>query len=224
MTVTDMTMVQGNDVAVPGFAIAAHTLRDVLTGALLASSKDDTLPTIATVLLEWNATELRAVSTDRYRLMVVTVVAQDSVGYNSDTNLYAPDGAGTALLNRNELTELVKALPKMGKRAKPESVRVSLLGGSVLVEGDGWSRTLTVMLGEFPKYRTLIPGEDNFGAVDGVAYNPRFFADIAKIPSERNAPVKLRFTTAHKPMVATLPGVNGVSEYLYLLMPVRVTS
>lgn len=209
---------------VPGFAIAAHTFRDMLTGALLAASKDDTLPSIATVLLEWNGGELRAVSTDRYRLVVATVVAQDSVGYTSDTNLYAPNGEGSVLLNRGEVAELVKALPKMGKRAAPESVRVSVLGDSVLMEGEGWSRTLTVMLGDFPKYRTLIPGDDNVSAIETIAVNPSFLADIAKIPSERNTPVRFRFVHENKPMLATLQGTNGVSEYLYLLMPVRVPS
>lgn len=198
---------------VPGFTVAAHTLRDMLTAGLLAAGKDNTLPTLASVRLEWDRHELRVVATDRYRLMVATA--------NTDErNRYVNAGDGEVLINHKDAADLVKALPKVNRNGAHELVRVSVVAGSVLIDGNGWSRSLTVLIGEFPKYRTFIPTE--FAPVDNVAYNPKFLADIGKIPVDKGTPVRFRFVSETRPMVALLDGANGVSEYMYMLMPVRI--
>jgi DNA polymerase-3 subunit beta len=201
---------------VPGFTIAAHTLRDMLVAGLLAASKDDTLPTIATVRLEWDEHELQLVATDRYRLLVATA-------HTDYSNNYVNAGAGDVLIHQKDAADLVKALPKASpRRVNGELVRVSVVADRVMVEGNGWSRSLTIVSGDFPKYRTLIPSE--FTPTETIAVNPRFLADIAKIPVDKGTPVRLRFVSETRPMLAVLDGANGVSKYLYLLMPVRIPS
>jgi DNA polymerase III subunit beta len=214
MTVTDTTMVQGSEVVVPSFVVPAHTLRNMLTAGLVAVGKDDTLPSLTGVRIEWDSTELRAVSTDRYRLMVADADMTCGVTVS---------GEGAVLLHRKDVAELIKVLPKASRFGDSNMVKVTVLGDSVLITADGWSRTLTVLQGDFPKYRSLIPREDSFAAIETIAVNPKFLGDIAKIPGERNMPARLRFTDARRPMVAFITGDNGVREYTYLLMPVRLT-
>jgi DNA polymerase-3 subunit beta len=209
---------------VPGFTIAAHTLRDALTAGLLAAGKDDTLPTLASVRVEWDSESVRVVATDRYRLVVATIDRQDGMGHDARSNGYQNTADGAVLIDRKDAADLVKVLPKFARRGTVNLVAVSVVAGSVIVEGDGWSRSMMTVLGEFPKYRTLIPTEDMYGAVETVAYNPKFLADIGKLPAEKNTPVRLFFTKPERPMVAKLTPDNGVSEYLYMLMPVRITS
>jgi DNA polymerase III sliding clamp (beta) subunit (PCNA family) len=202
---------------VPGFTIPGHTLRDMLTAGLIAVGKDEGLPSLTGVRLEWSETvpELKVVSTDRYRLMVASA-DMDNVGTFGDDVAVS--------IHRKDVADLVKALPKLTRGRIPEMVRVTVLGDSVLVEGEGWSRTFTALQGEFPKYRSLLPREDTYAPVERISFNPKFLGDIAKIPGERNMPVTLRFVDERRPMVGTVRGDNGVSEYLYLLMPVRLTS
>jgi DNA polymerase III subunit beta len=202
---------------VPGFTVPGHTLRNMLAAGLVAVGKDDTLPSLTGVRLEWNETvpELRVVSTDRYRLMVASA-DMDNVGTCGDDC--------SVSIGRRDIADLVKVLPKVTRSvASTEMIRVSVIAGSVLVEGDGWSRTFTALQGEFPRYRSLIPAEDAYAPVERISFNPRFLGDVAKIPGERNMPITLRFVDERRPMVATVKGDNGVREYLYLLMPVRLT-
>lgn len=205
---------------VPGFTVAAHTLRDMLTAGLLAAGKDNTLPTLASVRLEWDEHELRVVATDRYRLMVATAERQGAMSHDSRCNGFIPTGDGAVLIDHRDAADLAKVLPKFTRRGLMELVNVTVLGDRVMVEGNGWSRSLTVVQGEFPKYRSLIPTE--FAPVDNVAYNPKFLADIGKIPVDKGTPVRFRFVSESRPMVAFLDGANGVSEYMYMLMPVRI--
>ena len=205
-------------VTVPTFGIAAHTLRDMLTAALVASGKDGMLPSLYAVRLEWDAWEVRAVSTDRYRLLVARVEKRETYAHNG--SMYAPGGDGEALLSRPDVVDLVKVLPKLGKRGYPELVKVSVLADSVLIEGEGWSRTLRQVDGAFPKYRSLIPTD--FAPTQNIAFNPAFIGDIGKLPVEKGTAARFSFVSSSRPAVAMLDGMNGVDDYTYLLMPIRV--
>jgi DNA polymerase-3 subunit beta len=199
-------------VTVPGFTVDGATLRDLLAGGLVAVGRDDTLPTLMAVRLEWDSTELRVVSTDRYRIALGVV---SEFGFWSDVT-----GDGFAMIPRKDAAELVKVLPK---KANTERVSVTVLGDSVMIGNGTWSRTLRMLDGEFPKYRSLIPDEDKFTAVDSICFNPVFMADAAKIPYDRNVPIRWTFTGPTRPALGKYARTMTGIDWVYLLMPVRLT-
>jgi len=206
-------------VTVPGFTVDGATLRDLLAGGLVAAGKDDMLPTLTAVRLEWDRTELRVVSTDRYRLVVGVV---DRVTQVRGIDIVSDvTGDGVAMIPRKDAAELVKVLPK---KYGAERVTVTLLGDSVMIGNGTWSRTLRMLDGEFPKYRSLIPGEDRHAAVPSIRFNPSFMADAAKLPHRKDAPITWTFTGENRPALGTYESTETGIEWMYLLMPVRLTS
>jgi DNA polymerase-3 subunit beta len=209
-------------VTVSGFAVDGAVLRELLTGALVGTGRDDTLPTLTGVLLEWESTELRAVSTDRYRLVVGAAYSDTTIhGVQSYRDVTSD---GSALVQRRDVAELVKVLPK---KYGVELARVTLVGDSIVFSnGDGvgaWSRTVPVLMGDFPRYRSLLPGPEKTGEVAGIRFNPTFMADAAKIPHDRNTPITWRFTGENRPAVASYDRTQNGVDWQYLLMPVRLT-
>jgi DNA polymerase-3 subunit beta len=220
MTVMDRETVEAMPTVV-GFAIDGAVLRELLTGALVATGRDDMLPTLTGVRLEWDALGLRAVATDRYRLVVGVFHAGTKVsGVESYRDV---TGDGEALVYRKDVAELIKVLPK---KFGAELARVTLVGDSIVFgNGDGvgaWSRTVRVLDGEFPRYRSLIPGEDSFRDVGSICWNPTFMADAAKIPHDRNTPITWTFTGPNRPVLGTYPTSENGVDWQYLLMPVRL--
>jgi len=118
--------------------------------------------------------------------------------------------------------DLVKSLPS---KANSGMVTVEMSDDSKYVsftyDGiDGkWNREYLLLAGDFVKYESIMPKE--FTSTEMIAFNPAFMADIAKLPTVKNTPVKMKFTGDNKPMVGTLDGTNGVL-WTYLLMPVRL--
>lgn len=214
MTVTDSTTVDSGVSVVPTFTMPASTLRDLLTGGVVATGKDDTLPTLTGVRFSWadgGAVEIAA--TDRYRLVVG---ATTTTGQND----------GAFLLYRKHALELAKLLPKPARRMRDADVHVSVVDGYVVFRIDTLEGSITreyrTLDGEFPKYHSLIPSDDALtGDVpDGFSCRPEYMADVAKVPHEINTPVTWRFQTGHRPAVATYSEHNGIS-WTYLLMPMR---
>lgn len=212
------TTVAGTSV-VPSFEMPGHVLRHALAGALVATSKDTSLPTLTGVRIEWSPGEsVRMVATDRYRLCV------------ADTGVEG-FGSGAVLVPRDVVAELVKALPKdAGKYGPPIMVTVTVAGDVLVVVrlggADGsWSREVTLLQGEFPKYRSLVPSVEDYESSDGVtsfACNPAYMADVAKIPAEsKSSPVRWLFRDPNRPALALVQGPSGVS-FQYLLMPVKI--
>jgi len=215
MTVTDHTTVDSGVSVVPSFTMAAATLRDVLTGGVVATGKDDMFPTLTGVRFSWadgGAVEIAA--TDRYRLVVGVTT---TTGQND----------GEFLLYRKHALEIAKALPKPARGMRDADITVSVVDKYVVFRIDTTEGSLTreyrTLDGEFPRYRSLIPSDDVLtgDVADGFSCNPAYMADVAKLPHERNTPVSWRFQNSLRPAVATYPEHNGVS-WTYLLMPVRI--
>jgi len=217
MTVTDHTTVDSGVSVVPSFTMAAATLRDVLTGGVVATGKDDMFPTLTGVRFSWadgGAVEIAA--TDRYRLVVGVTT---TTGQND----------GEFLLYRKHALEIAKALPKPSRGMPDADVTVSVVNDYVVFRIDTPEGVITrecrTLDGEFPRYRSLIPSDDALtGDVpDGFSCNPAYMADVAKLPHKINTPVTWRFQTGHRPAVATYSEHNGIS-WTYLLMSVRIPS
>jgi DNA polymerase-3 subunit beta len=215
MTVTDSTTVDSGVSVVPTFTMPASTLRDLLTGGVVATGKDDMLPTLTGVQFSWvdgGAVEIAA--TDRYRLVVG---ATTTTGQND----------GAFLLYRKHALELAKLLPKPARRMPDADVHVSVVEGFVVFRIDTLEGSITreyrTLDGQFPKYHSLIPSTDALtgNVPDGFSCRPEYMADVAKLPHEINTPVTWRFQNATRPAVATYPEHNGIT-WTYLLMPVRI--
>lgn len=200
------------------FGVPADVMRDLAT-AVVAAGKDDTLPTLTGVRLEWGPFGVRTVATDRYRLAVVTWQGEPETCHKE---------TGGVLIPAADLTAFVKALPKVSRYALPPSVLIKVIpeANAVMLtamSNDGeFTRTIRTLDGEFPKWESLIPTE--FTGLDegGVAVNPKYLADVAKMPVERNMPVRVQFTGARRPMVWTADGIAEGVSWKYLLMPVRI--
>ena len=199
-------------------AMDVAAFRDLVLAASVAAGKDDTLPTLTGIRVEWSSLSVRMVATDRYRLVRAEWCPKDG-------QAGVPEGA--ALVPAAELVAYVKALPKPSRFGLPPTVVIHPEDGQVRFtcvthEGEV-SRTIRTLEGEFPKYESLIPTEFKELPADGIGMNPKYVADVAKMPSEKNAPVRVQFTGAGRPMVWTTqtPLASKVS-WLYLLMPVRL--
>jgi len=191
------------------FTMDAHVFRDMLVGGIVATGKDKFLPVLTGLYFEWSEGEpVRVVSTDRYRLVI---------GESQINGV----GSGEFLLSRDYATELVKVLPK--KISGNVIVTLDPEGKHVTIAHHGYAglstREYVLIVGEFPKYRALIPKE--YGSVGKINFNTKFLADIDKIPHDPKVPVSLNFVTENKPMVATYPEYNTIT-WSYMLMPVRL--
>lgn len=200
-------------------ALDVPAFRDLVLAASVAASKDYTLPTLEGIRVEWDGTGVRMVSTDRYRLVRAEWCPKDG---------QAGVAEGAALVPAAELVAYVKALPKPSRFGLAPTVLIHPEDGQVrftCVTSEGEvSRTIRTLAGDFPKYQSLIPTEFAGLDGDGIGVNPKYLADVAKMPlPKKDSPVRVRFTASGRPMVwePTAPLDSGV-QWLYLLMPVRI--
>jgi DNA polymerase-3 subunit beta len=210
------TMIEGTTVdTVTVIPVRAEYLRS-LACAAVAAGKDDTLPTLTGVRLEWGPGYLRAVATDRYRLAIIEHHAEET----------GSAVEGSALVPAKEFVAYVKTLPKPTRYGLPAVVMVKPGDGEVTftcTSPDGEvTRTIRTLVGEFPRYDKLVPTE--FGALpaEGIAMNPQYVADVAKMPVGKNTPVRVQFTAPNRPMVWRAGSKDEGLTWKYLLMPTRL--
>jgi DNA polymerase III sliding clamp (beta) subunit (PCNA family) len=147
-------------------------------------------------------------ATDRYRLVRVTVTLDSQ-----------QEETWEVLLSAADAKQLVTVLPRTG-------LQIATLGpaddgrfGVAVV--DGASFQFTPIDGDYPKTDQIIPA--TFEPTDSIAFKPGQLTDIKKMPglgSKKDNPVVFRLNGPHKPALAEW--TDGVSEYLYLLMPTKV--
>ena len=171
--------------------LPAHVLRDLLTGALLAASRDTTMPVLSAVHLAWEVAPERgdnldgaliATATDRYRM-------------NEGRTQCAAPCAGEALVSRADVDALAKTLPRAGRIASLDADATMTLDGDALVVTVGGNiRRLELIEGDYPKVGELWPDPDKASPVAAVSLNPALVADIAKIPLGRKGLTYWRWT------------------------------
>lgn len=122
-----------------GLKITPEDLSFLLRRTLFAAAKDDSRPVLTGVrIVESGKGEIKAMATDGYRLSLVTIRAEGSVG-------------GAAVIPSRFLSEAEKFSKEEGV-----SLGVGKTGEVGVVGADGWisGRTLT---GEFPPAEKIIP-------------------------------------------------------------------
>lgn len=214
-------------------SLPAHVWRDALAATLLSVGKDDTLPTLETVHVSVDESQVALTSTDRYRLTRVTVPLSSS----SVAGAVAPF---TALLPSG----LVKRMHALTKASKANG---GLEPFTLSIEDDGhvaftgaWSGSVTGMIepGEYPRVDGIInratdskinPGPHLMDGRLTLGFDPRYMADLCKMPRERSggknarpAAVALSIGDPDRPLVAKWQ-LNG-ADYLYVLMPACIAS
>jgi DNA polymerase III sliding clamp (beta) subunit (PCNA family) len=193
--------------------INSETLHTLLKGGMVASGKDKYLPVLNSVRVEIREPLVRVVSTDRYRLLIGDVDMPEGTAMET----------GNFLITVDQVKDLVKVLP-VKKNSGDVLIELSDDEKYVSFTYDGsdgkWSREYQVLIGEFPRYESLIPTV--FEGTNEVRFNSVFMADIAKLPvKDKNTYVHMRLQNATKPMLGEIEGANGVA-WTYMLMPVRI--
>jgi len=147
----------------------------------VAASRDDTLPTLTGIRMEFVGTSLVMAATDRYRLAVRELAWQPG---SDDVN-------ECALVLARTLADTAKSL------AGADLVHLALgsqgqASGLMGFEGAGRRTTTRLLDGEFPKYRSLLPSE----IASSARVDTSMLAEAVKrvaLVAERNTPVRLAF-------------------------------
>ncbi|CAB4879041.1 unannotated protein [freshwater metagenome] len=147
----------------------------------IAAGRDDTLPTLTGIRIEFEGTGVVLAATDRYRLAV----------REFDWAPVSSTISSQLLVPARTLAETAKALAG----ADIVSVALATPGtaeGLIGFEGNGRRTTTRLLDGEFPKYRTLLPNE----AATVATVETSALIDAVKrvsLVAERNTPVRLNF-------------------------------
>ena len=152
----------------------------------VAAGRDDTLPVLTGIRMEFDGDRVTLAATDRYRLAVRELV-------------WSPDRSGAeaiALVRARTLADTARALadaPQVAVALTGTGAGEGLIGFEGTIEGHSRRTTTRLVDGEFPKYRALLPAESSsLAAIDTGA----FIESVKRVAlvAERNTPVRLSFS------------------------------
>jgi DNA polymerase III sliding clamp (beta) subunit (PCNA family) len=177
-------------------------LLELLEGVSTHAGRDKHFTRLNAVEVEGESGLLIARATDRYRLI---------------------EGGAKALEGRLDKAlvslEDVKRVIALVKAHKSNLVSFSRLGDYLTVSALGDSLTVTLLDDTFPPTEHLFTAsEGEPSAVEGMAFNPAFMADYAKIAG-KGAAIKVYFTGEGKPMRVRI--TSDTINWRALLMPMR---
>ena len=175
-------------------------LLELLEGVSTHASKDKSLPTLNAVEVEGGGGLLIARATDRYRLI--------------EGQARALEGSlDKALISLEDIKRIIT----LAKEHKSNLVSIMRAGNSVSVSSLGDSLNLVIREGSFPPVDHLFKASEGEPvAVEGVAFNPAYFTDYAKIAG-KGAAIKIYFTGNGKPMRVRI--TSETINWRALLMP-----
>jgi DNA polymerase III sliding clamp (beta) subunit (PCNA family) len=179
-------------------------LLELLEGVSSHASKDRHFRNLNAVEVEGGGGLLIARATDRYRLIEGGARALDG----------SLDKALVSLDDTKRIIALVKA-------HKAHRIGLNRIANALTVSALGDSLTVTLLEGAFPPTSELFAkSEGEPVAVEGVAFNPAYFTDYAKIAG-KGAAIKIYFTGEGKPMRVRI--TSDTINWRALLMPMRYT-
>ena len=197
-----MSTIEENKVSLNYVEIAGESLLELLEGVSTHASKDKSLRTLNAVQIEGAGGDLIARATDRYRLIEGAV-------------RYMDGGIDASLVSLDDIKKIITLL----KSHKLHLVNIHRVGNALTVSSLGDAVTFTLIEGNYPPMQDLLSkSEGEPSAVEGVAFNPAFMADYAKIAGKGQA-IKVYFTGEGKPMRVRITG-DKIS-WRALLMPMR---
>jgi len=177
-------------------------LLTLLEGVSSHAGKDKSLPVLNAVEVEGGGGAFTARATDRYRLI--------------EGQARALDGSlDKALISLDDIKKIIT----LAKEHKSNLVNITRLGNAITVSSLGDSINLVLREGTFPPTEQLFTdSEGELSAIEGVALNPAFMADYAKIAG-KGAAIKIYFTGEGKPMRIRI--TSDTIIWRALLMPMR---
>jgi DNA polymerase III sliding clamp (beta) subunit (PCNA family) len=177
-------------------------LLTLLEGVSSHAGRDKSLPTLNAVEVEGKSGNLTARATDRYRLIEGQARALEG-------------GLDKSLISLDDIKRIIT----LAKEHKPNRVNITRLGNALTISSLGDSLTITLREGTFPPTEQLFTDcEGEPSAVEGMAFNPAFMADYAKIAG-KGAAIKVYFTGEGKPMRVRI--TSDTINWRALLMPMR---
>jgi DNA polymerase III sliding clamp (beta) subunit (PCNA family) len=195
-----MSTIESLKVSVNNVEIAGESLLELLEGVSTHAGKDKSLPTLNAVHIESEGGLFKAKATDRYRLIEGSLQTLDG-------------GLEPSLISLDDIKRIITLL----KAHKAHLIGLTRMGNALTVSALGDTITFTLLAGTFPPTEQLLSdSEGEPSAVEGVAFNPAFMADYAKIAGKGNA-IKIYFTGNKKPMRVRITGDDII--WRALLMP-----
>jgi DNA polymerase-3 subunit beta len=152
---------------------------EAVAGVAIAASRDDTLPVLTGIKMEFDDDLITMAATDRYRLAMRELPWQPAVRGN----------AAQILVRAKTLLDLARPL------AGVDEVELALDGTQSLigVTGGGRRSTTPVLDGEFPDYRKLMPAESSAVAVLATADLIESVKRVKLVVDRPNTPIQLDF-------------------------------
>jgi DNA polymerase III sliding clamp (beta) subunit (PCNA family) len=184
--------------------ITGELLLELLEGVSTHAGKDKSLIKLNAVEVEGGGGLFIARATDRYRLI---------------------DGGARVLegsLDKSLIAlEDIKRIITLLKAHKGHRIGLTRIGNALTVSALGDAVTFTLVEGELPPTDHLFTAsEGEPSAVEGMAFNPAFMADYAKIAG-KGAAIKIYFNGDSKPMRVRI--TSNTINWRALLMPMRYT-
>lgn len=161
-------------------SIASETFIDAVNQTAIAAGRDESLPMLTGVRMEIKENKITLAATDRYRLAVKEITWQPKEKIEEKA----------LLVPSRMLAEAAKGF--IGTK----EVSLGLSDGSEKIIGfysETKQTTSRLLDAEFPKYRSLLPTEEQ----EGVELSISEFLDALKrveLVAERNTPVRLEFS------------------------------
>lgn len=163
-------------------SVPGDLFSEAVAQVAIAAGKDDTLPMLTGVRVEIDSNRLTMVATDRFRL------AKREFSWDPAT----PVEDTAVLIPARSLAESAKTLGGAGTK-----IELSLASSDGLIGLSGTTRRNTTRLldAEFPKYRQLLPGEDESPISADIDVAPLTEAiKRVSLVAERGSQVRLEFS------------------------------
>ncbi|HEX7059258.1 MAG TPA: DNA polymerase III subunit beta [Solirubrobacterales bacterium] len=176
--------------------IPAAALAETVEIVARAASRDDMRPVLTGVLVSASGREMTMVATDSYRLAVKRTELETEIGGELEANIPA-----------RALRELARILASEGI----EEVSVALLPNQAIFKAGAIVLNTRLIEGQFPNFRQLLPE-----SYEHDVRLPRTdFLDVARRVSQlaqRNAPLRLAFSSGELTVAAETPDVGDAQE------------
>lgn len=159
--------------------VNGHDFAAAVSQMTVAASRDDTLPILTAVRMEFEDDKITFLATDRYRLAMRELPWRPA----------QPGVSTSALVKARTLDAVAKSLSQSG------DLSIALKDDADLIGFESSARRQTSLLvdGDYPKIRSLFPDSTPIHAVVNTA---ELVAAVnrVKVVAERNTPIRLAFT------------------------------
>lgn len=163
-----------------------------------SASKDETRPVLTGVLISAGERELRMVATDSYRLSIKQALLEAPLPDSIEANVPA---------------RALQELARIAQASERPDITVSLGNNQVVFELGEVVLSSRLIDGQFPNYRQLLP--------DTVEHELRLstaeIGDVVRrisLLAQKNAPLRLKFTTGELTVSSQTPDIGEASESL----------